>query len=285
MSRVGDAVIPVAPRIAEFQRTASRIRAHVVRMAHAARAPHVASSLSCVDILVALYFHVLRIDPQKPSDPMRDRFILSKGHACSAQYAALAERGFFPAELLSEYARNGGRLAEHPGPWCVPGIEAATGSLGHGLSIGIGLAYAAQLQHLPYRVFVVLSDGECHEGSVWEAAMFAPAHQLDNLVAIIDDNKWSALQRSRAPMALDSLAEKWSAFGWRTVEVDGHDAAALLTALERIPHEPGRPTALIAQTVKGKGVSFMEDDLEWHYRPPSAADVERALRELGTSGP
>ena len=285
MSRIGDSVMPGAAGLSEFQRTAGRIRAHVLQMACAARAPHVASSLSCVDILVALYFHILRIDPQKPSDPMRDRFILSKGHACSAQYATLAERGFFPVEILSEYARNGGRLAEHPGPACVPGIEVATGSLGHGLSIGVGLAYAAQLQQLPYRVFVVLSDGECHEGSVWEAAMFAPAHQLDNLVAIVDDNKWSALQRSRAPMALDPLAEKWSAFGWRTVEVDGHDATALLAALQRVPLEPERPTALIAHTVKGKGVSFMEDDLEWHYRPPSSADVERALRELGGSGP
>ena len=281
MSRIGDSVIPQAAGLSEFQRTASRIRAHVLQMACAARAPHVASSLSCVDILVALYFHILRIDPQKPADPMRDRFILSKGHACSAQYAALAERGFFPVDLLREYARNGGRLAEHPGPSCVPGIEAATGSLGHGLPIGMGLAYAARLRHQPYRVFVLLSDGECHEGSVWEAAMWAPAHRLDNLVVIVDDNKWSALQRSRASMALDPLAEKWSAFGWQVMEVDGHDATALLAALERIPREPERPTALIAHTVKGKGVSFMEDDLEWHYRPPTSTDVERALRELG----
>ena len=281
MSRIGDSVMPGAAGLSEFQRTAGRIRAHVLQMACAARAPHVASSLSCVDILVALYFHILRIDPQKPSDPMRDRFILSKGHACSAQYATLAERGFFPVELLREYARNGGRLAEHPGPSCVPGIEAATGSLGHGLPIGVGLAYAARLRRQASRVFVLLSDGECHEGSVWEAAMYAPAQRLDNLVVIVDDNKWSALQRSRAPMALDPLAEKWVAFGWQAVEVDGHDGSALLAALERIPREPARPTVVIAHTVKGKGVSFMEDDLEWHYRPPTADEVDRAFHELG----
>jgi transketolase len=283
MSPLERSIAAEAPELTDFQRRASRIRARVIQMACAARAPHVASSLSCVDVLTALYFHALRIDPRHPDDPMRDRFILSKGHACSAQYAALAERGFFPEKLLEEYARNGGRLAEHPGPSCVPGIEAATGSLGHGLSIGIGLAYAAKLQRRPSRVFVLLSDGECHEGSVWEAAMFAPAHALDNLVAIVDDNQWSALQRSRAPMALDPLAAKWTAFGWRAVEVDGHDAGSLVATLSRVPLEPGRPTALIARTVKGKGVSFMENDLEWHYRPPTASDTERALRELGMS--
>ncbi len=283
MSRVGERVVDQQASLVRLKQAASRIRARVVRMAHVAQTPHVASALSCVDILVALYYHVMRITPEQPLDPTRDRCLLSKGHGCTAHYATLAERGFFDPAILEEYAQNGGRLAEHPGPSCVPGIEAATGSLGHGLSLGLGLAYAAKLRGLAYRVFVVLSDGECHEGSVWEAAMSAPAHRLDNLVAIIDYNKWAALGRSGEPMALEPLAQKWTAFGWRAVEVDGHDMAVLTHALARVPQEPGRPTVLVAHTIKGKGVSFMEDNLEWHYRPPSAVDMQRALEELGVS--
>ena len=172
---------------------ARAIRAHIVRMAHAGRTPHVASALSCADVVAALYFAVLRIDPAAPEDEGRDRFILSKGHGCMALYAALAERGFFPHDVLKEYARDGGRLAEHPSPRCVPGIEVATGSLGHGLSLGAGLALAAKIRGQSHRVFVLLSDAECAEGSVWEAALFARARGLDNLVAIVDYNKWSAM--------------------------------------------------------------------------------------------
>ena len=180
--------------------------------------------------------------------------------------------------LLDEYARDGGCMAEHPGPRCVPGIEVATGSLGHGLSVGAGLALAAKIKKQPYRVFVLLSDGECQEGSVWEAALFAPAHGLDNLVAIVDYNKWSAMGRT-SPL-LDPLAEKWKAFGWATAEIDGHSLEAIVSTLANAPLQAGRPTALVAHTVKGKGVSFMEDDLEWHYRPPNDDDLKRALAEI-----
>jgi transketolase len=261
-----------------IEELARAIRARIVRMAHAGRTPHVASALSCADLMTALYFGGLRIDPAAPENEGRDRFILSKGHGCMALYATLAKRGFFPEEILDEYAREGGRLAEHPSPRCVPGIDAATGSLGHGLSIGAGLALAAKIRELGYRVFVLLSDAECAEGSVWEAALFASARGLDNLVAIVDYNKWSAM--GRTPPYLEPLVKKWKAFGWSCVEIDGHDAGAIVVALSRAPFEPSRPAAVVAHTLKGKGVSFMENDLEWHYRPPNDNDLKRALEEI-----
>jgi len=262
-----------------LQARARAVRARVLRMAHAGKTPHVASALSLVDLLVALYFSVARIDPAAPSDENRDRLLLSKGHGCMAQYGALAERGFFGEQALDEYARDGGRLAEHPGPQCVPGIEAATGSLGHGLPMGAGLALAARLRGQNYRIYVILSDGECYEGSVWEAALFAPWQGLESLVAIVDYNGWSAMDRTDAVMA--PFADKWRAFGWAVREIDGHDLGAIASTLSEAPFEPGRPSAVIARTVKGKGVSFMENDLEWHYRPPTDDDLGRALAELG----
>ena len=258
---------------------AREVRARVLRMAHAGKTPHVACALSCVDILVGLYFSVLRIDAASPLNEARDRLLLSKGHGCMAQYAALVERGFFPEEVLAEYARDGGRLAEHPGPQCVPGIEAATGSLGHGLPMGTGLALAAKVRGQHLRTFVILSDGECYEGTVWEAALFAPAQGLGSLVAIVDYNGRSAMDRTDTVMA--PFADKWRAFGWAVREIDGHDLGAMASALSAAPFESGRPSAVIARTVKGKGVSFMEDDLEWHYRPPTDDDLRRALAEVG----
>jgi transketolase len=266
--------------LGKLQAKARAVRAATVRMAHAGRTSHVASALSCVDILVAVYFHSMRFEPGSGGPCPQDRFVLSKGHGCMAWFAALAERGFFPVEVLREYAQNGGRLAEHPSPDSVPGVEVATGSLGHGLSIGSGAALARRLDGHPGRAFVVLSDGECNEGSVWEAALFASRWQLDNLIAIIDYNKLQAMGRSNEVMALAPLADKWRAFGWETREVDGHDLSALASLLDAAPLAPGKPTAIVANTVKGKGVSFMEDDLEWHYRPPSADDLARALHEI-----
>lgn len=263
--------------IAALESIARQLRREVLAMAHAGGTPHVASALSCVDLITTLYFDCMRIDPAQPRAENRDRFILSKGHGCMAQYAALAHRGFFPRTILREYAADGGRLAEHPGPDCVPGIELATGSLGHGLSVGAGLALAAKMRNLSYRTFVLLSDGECEEGSIWEAALFAPARGLDNLIAIVDFNKWSAMGRTGARVG--PLARKWEAFGWNTVEIDGHDMGAITAAL-RTPTGRGRPLAIVAHTVKGKGVSFMEDDLEWHYRPPNNDDLLRALAEI-----
>jgi transketolase len=257
------------------------VRASVVRMAHRAKSPHVGSALSSVDLLVALYFHVMDVDPARKALQNPDRFVLSKGHGCMAYYATLAARGFFGPELLETYSRNGSVLAEHPSPVGIPGCEIGTGSLGHGLSVAAGAALARKLRHQPGRQFVLLSDGECNEGSVWEAAMFASGRGLDNLVVLVDYNKLQAMGRSDEVTGLPPLAKKWSSFSFGTVEIDGHSMPEIVRALEAVPFEKGRPSAIIAHTVKGKGVSFMENDLEWHYRPPSDADLARALAEIG----
>jgi transketolase len=266
--------------IDRLQKIASKIRMGVIEMSHSAGTPHLGSSLSCIDILTALYWSVLKIDPRRPGDPLRDRFILSKGHAALALYVTLAECGFFPNEILKTYNRDGGKLAEHPGPHCVPGIEAATGSLGHGLSLGVGMALAGRIKKQAYRVFAVLSDGECNEGSVWEAAMMAPAQKLDNLAIIVDYNKWQATARSNETLNLAPLAAKWEAFGWQTKEVNGHDFCEILAALATVPTGNGKPLAVIAHTIKGRGVSFMEDDNNWHYRIPTEDEVQKAAQEL-----
>jgi transketolase len=264
----------------DLESMASMIRAKIVELSHETRTPHLGSSLSCVDILVASYWGILNLDPELPGDPERDRFLLSKGHAASALYVTLWKRGFFGDELLNSFAKPGGCLPEHPSPACAPGIEVASGSLGHGLALGLGMALAGTIQKRDYRVFVLMSDGECNEGSVWEAAMLAPAHGLGNLVAIIDFNRWQATGRSEEVMSLSPLKEKWESFGWRAYEVNGHDVCALIDLLKPIPRGLTRPTAVIAHTVKGKGVSFMEDDNNWHYRIPTADEVSLALEEL-----
>ena len=223
----------------------------------------------------------MKIDPSKPDDPNRDRFVFSKGHAVPALYITLARRGFFGKELLDTYAQAGAHLGEQPSPGCAPGVELATGSLGHGLPVGLGMALAGRIKKLSHRVFVLMSDGECNEGSVWEAAMFAPAQKLDNVCVIVDFNKWQATGRSTEVMALEPFADKFRAFGWDACEVDGHDIEAISKALEGIPNGSGKPRAIIAHTVKGKGVSFMEDDNNWHYLVPKPEHVEKAKRELG----
>jgi transketolase len=250
-------------------------------MSHAAQAAHLASSLSCCDIIAAAYWGVLNIDPKHPRDPLRDRFILSKGHAATALYSALAFKGFFPVEELQTYCQDGGRLAEHPPANILPGVEAATGSLGHGLPIGCGAALAGRIKGEKFRVFALLSDGENNEGSVWEAAMFAAAQKLENVCVIVDYNKWQATARSNETMMLAPLREKWAAFGWDATEIDGHDVDILATAMRNVPNGSGKPVALIAHTIKGKGVSFMEDDNNWHYRAPTAEEVVKAHKELG----
>jgi len=257
---------------------ARELRATTVRMAHGAHSPHIGSALSCVDLLVALYFHAMRIDPPRDDE---DRFILSKGHGCMSYYATLAARGYFPASLLATYAQDGSKLPEHPSPGSVAGIAVGTGSLGHGLSVGTGAALARSMDGRPGRTFVLLSDGECNEGSVWEAAMFAAGRRLDSLIAIVDYNKLQATGRSNEITALAPLAEKWRAFGWCVREIDGHDMAEIVHALDAVPFGAGCPSAIVAHTIKGKGVSFMEDDLEWHYRPPNDAELERALADIG----
>ena len=269
------------PNLDKLDVIARRIRGKLVEMSHKAHTPHLGSSLSCTDILVAAHWGVAEIDPKNPNDPDRDRFILSKGHAAPALYVTLAYRGFFPLEWLDRFAEPGGRLAEQPSPGCAPGVEVATGSLGHGLSLGIGMALAGRLQGRSYRVFVVMSDGECNEGSVWEAAMMAPIHGLDNVVVTIDYNKWQATGRSDETLALSPLRQKWEAFGWSAYEVDGHDLSALVRVLRNVPDGTGKPIAIVAHTVKGKGVSFMEDDNNWHYRIPTVDELRQARLELG----
>jgi transketolase len=263
----------------DLKQIANEVRARIIETSCVAKMPHLGSCLSCTDILVALYWKILNIDSHHPKDPTRDRFILSKGHAAPALFQILAMRKFFPESWLNNYGHDGSLFGEHPPAHGVPGVEAATGSLGHGLPIGAGLALGAKIQKLPNRIYVLLSDGECNEGSVWEAALFAAAQKLDQLTAIIDFNKWQATGRSEEVMALNPLIDKWRSFGWNTVETDGHDFAALIPLLKQQP-KTNRPFMIIAHTVKGKGVSFMEDDNNWHYRTPTKDEVILSKKEL-----
>ena len=259
---------------------ARRVRKQALVMTSRANASHIGSSLSSVDIMAMLYGKVMRYDPARADWPERDRFILSKGHACSALYAMLAECDFFGREWLDTYCQDGARLAGHVTHTGVPGVEVSTGSLGHGLSLGAGMALALKRDGKPQRVYVVISDGECDEGSVWEAALFAPHHKLDNLTVIVDYNKIQSLGRVKDVIDLDPLAEKWSAFGWGAVELNGHDLEALDRAFTALPLSPGRPSCIVAHTVKGKGVSYMEDKLKWHYSAPKGDELTQALAEV-----
>jgi transketolase len=257
---------------------AARIRGRIIQLSHQARTPHLGSSLSFVELLVYLYWNFLEISPSKSPD--RDRFILSKGHGITTLYAVLAERGFFSPELFEGYAQEGSPLPEHPSPHCVPGIEAATGSLGHGLSISTGIALASKMNGIPFSVVSLLSDGECNEGSTWEAALLAPVHKLNNLIAIVDFNKWQATGRSTEVTALEPLEEKFEAFGWNSLRIDGHDFRQIKSALETAK-DSDKPFAIIADTIKGKGIKTMEDDNNWHYRIPTKEEVDSAFAELG----
>lgn len=260
---------------------ARAIRKNSLEMVHRSRASHIGSCLSSADILAVLYASVLRIDAHSPLAPERDRFILSKGHAAAVLYATLAERGFFPKDWLLHYTEDGSQLAGHAVHKGVPGVEISTGSLGHGLPIGVGMALAAERGEANYRVFVLMSDGECDEGSVWEAALFAAHHKLENLVAIVDVNQIQSFGRVTDVLELEPFADKWRAFGWAVEELDGHDHAELSRVLGDLPRSSGKPTLVLARTVKGKGISFMEDRLEWHYRSPNDDELARALAELG----
>lgn len=259
---------------------AKRIRLRAVEMTHRGRSSHVASALSVADILAALYGGVLNIRPGEPHWVDRDRVILSKGHAGSAIYAALAESGFFDPHLLAQHCADGSILSGHVSHKGVPGVEFSTGSLGHGLGVAAGMALAGKLKGAPFRVYCVLSDGECDEGSVWEAALFAGHHTLANLVAVIDYNKIQSLASVAETLRLEPLADKWRAFGWRVREVDGHCASALQHTLNISPVHDGAPTMILAHTTKGRGVSFMEDSVLWHYRSPQGAEYEAAIEEL-----
>lgn len=259
---------------------ARRIRLHALKMTSHGGSSHIGSVFSMADILAVLYGAILRVDPAKPSWSERDRFILSKGHAGAGVYAVLAERGFFPVAKLDSHYQNGSDLSGHVSHLNVPGVELSTGSLGHGLPVGTGMSYGAKLDGEKHRVFVVLSDGECDEGSNWEAALFAAHHRLDNLTVIVDYNKIQSLKAVSETIGLEPFADKWTAFGWSVAEVDGHDHGALLGVLENLPREAGKPTCVIAHTIKGKGVSFMEHSVLWHYRTARDGEFEAAVREL-----
>jgi transketolase len=269
---------PAVTRVAELARS---IRLTVLEMVSRAGSAHVGSVYSCADILAALYGHVLRLRPSDPEWSDRDRFVLSKGHAAAGLYAALAEREFFPRERLREFAVDGGSLYGHADHHGVPGVELSTGSLGHGFPVAVGLATGVRRLGRQGRVFALLSDGECDEGSTWEAALLAPAWRLTNLTAIVDYNRIQSYGRTDEVIPLDPLGDKWSAFGWAVREVDGHDHAALLATLDPAAWPAAdRPRCVIAHTTKGKGVSFMEDDVLWHYRTPRGEEYERAVAEL-----
>jgi transketolase len=256
----------------------ARIRVNALRMVHSAKASHIASALSICDVLAVLYGKVMNFDATNPAAPERDRMILSKGHACVAVYSTLAECGFFPKEQLATYGEDFSWLMNHISHK-VPGVEFSTGALGHGLPFGVGKALSARLTGQTWRTFVVLSDGEMDEGSNWEALMFASHHRLDSLVAIIDYNKLQSLDTVANTLGLEPLGEKLEAFGAAVREVDGHHHGQLIEAMTHTT--PGKPTVVVAHTVKGKGVSFMENRVEWHYKSPSDEQLHQALLELG----
>jgi transketolase len=273
--------VTVTAELDDLAGLARRARVHVLRMVHRAKGSHVGSCFSMADLLAVLYGSVMRIDPARPDWDDRDRLLISKGHSAAVVYATLAERGFFPVDWLDTYCGDGSRLAGHVTHHGVPGVEVSSGSLGHGLSFAAGMALAAKRDGRPFRTFVLLSDGECDEGSIWEAALFAPHHRLDNLIAIVDYNKIQSFGSVKEVLDLEPFAAKWRAFGWAVREVNGHDLVQVQETLSAVPWEPGRPSLVLAHTVKGKGVSFMEDRLAWHYQSPNGEQLARALEELG----
>ncbi len=260
-------------RYQELKKISCDIRLLVLETIMKKRGPHIGSCFSIIDILTVLYSEILTIDPQRPFDDNRDRFILSKGHAALAVYATLATKNFFDKTLLETYGQNDSLLAGHISK-NLPGIEVSTGSLGHGLSIANGIAFAGKKDSKHYRVFTLLSDGECDEGSTWEAILFAGHHHLDNLVAIVDYNKWQSFGRTRDVMNLEPFIAKWQSCNWSAQEIDGHNLEIIYTACQKIPLEINKPTVFIAHTIKGKGLATMEDTLESHYRPPTQEEYQ-----------
>jgi transketolase len=267
--------------INKLERKANLIRQHVVRMVHLAGSGHPGGALSATDIIVALYFHVMNVDPKKPDWPERDRFILSKGHGCPAWYATLAEKGFIPVKELDTLRKLGSRLQGHPDMKVCPGVEASTGSEGQGLSMGVGMALAARLDRKLYHVYVMIGDGELDCGQTWEAAMAASHFHVDNLTAIVDRNMLQLDGPTAQIMSVEPLADKWKAFGWHVTEINGHNFKEILRALEKSKDVKGRPNLIIAHTVKGKGVSYMEGAVGFHGKAPTKEEYELAMEELG----
>ena len=269
--------------VERLEEQAVQLRRDIVEMIHAAKAGHPGGSLSAVDMITALYFHVMRIDPQNPRWEDRDRFVLSKGHACPALYAALARRGFFDPKHLTTLRQYHSILQGHPDMNKTPGIDISSGSLGNGLAHGVGMAMSGRLHHQDYMTYVMLGDGEVQEGMVWEAAMAAHHHDLGNLVAIVDCNGVQINGWVNDIMTVEPLADKWRAFGWKVVEVYGHNMKDLLTVLHTAK-TMRHPTVILMRTVKGRGVSFMEDDCKWHGNSPSDEELVQAILEIGEGG-
>lgn len=267
------------PDFKDISDFANSIRRHVLQMVYESKASHIGGAFSMADILAVLYSKILKVDSNNPKWDNRDRFLLSKGHAVTSLYATLALKGFFDIAELTTYGKDGSRLLSHASHK-VPGVELSTGSLGHALSVGCGMAIAAQRGKRKWRVFVLLSDGELDEGSNWEAFLFAPQHQLDNLVVIIDYNKIQSLGAVKEVIDLSPLKDKFKAFNWSAIEINGHNHEEIYKALSTIPIEAGKPMVIIANTVKGKGVDFMENQLLWHYKSPSKEQVEQAMKQL-----
>ena len=263
------------------------IRRNGLEMTHLSRGSHIGSIFSAAEIIAVLYSRVLNVDPADPAKPDRDRMILSKGHAGSAVYTALAERGFFPVEELKTHYANGSRLSGHVSHKGVPGVEISTGSLGHGLAIGAGMALGARMDGASWRTYVVLGDGECDEGAVWEAALQAAQFGLDRLIAVVDYNHMQSLDFVSKTLELEPFEDKWRDFGWNALSCDGHDTEALERAFAwaRGNAGSGKPSVILAHTVKGKGVSFMENNILWHYRTPQGEEYEAALKELEAQRP
>jgi len=270
--------------IAELRRRARRIRRLVLKTIADVGAGHTGGSLSAVEILTVLYYHALNIDPNDPAWPERDRFVLSKGHASVALYCALAERGYFPAEKLREFDRIDGMLQGHPCMRQTPGVDMSAGSLGQGLSCGIGMALGGLAKEMDFRVYVLLGCGELQEGQVWEAAMYAGVHRLDRLTAIVDYNSVQLAGTIKDTLSVEPLAEKWRAFGWEVFECDGHLIHELVDTIGQAAQVKGKPQVIIAKTVKGKGVSFMEDKYAWHAKAPTEEELAKALAEVGEDG-
>jgi len=266
--------------VTELQDLAWELRETVLQMLHSARSGHPGGSLSSAEIMSVLYFHVLNIKPEDPKWPERDRFVMSKGHGCPTLYAALAKRGFFPAEELFKLRQNGSILPGHPDMNKTPGIDMSTGSLGQGISAAVGMALGLKYQGLSSRVYALLGCGELQEGQVWEAAMAAAHYKLDNLIAIIDYNRLQIDGTNAEVMEVEPLADKWRAFGWHVQEIDGHNVQAILDSIEQAQKVQGQPAVIIARTVKGKGVSFMENQAGWHGKAPSDEELKQALAEL-----
>ena len=275
------------PDVRDPKTLAWLIRRNGLEMTHLSRGSHIGSVLSVAEIIAVLYSSVLNVDPKYPNKPDRDRLILSKGHAGSAVYAALAETGFFPVEQLKTHYANGSILSGHVSHKGVPGVEVSTGALGHGLGIGVGMALGAKMDGANWRTYVVLGDGECDEGSVWESALQAAQYRLGRLIAVVDYNHMQSLGTVDETLRLEPFEQKWKDFGWLAESVDGHDTEALKAAFERAQENAGtgKPSVILAHTVKGKGISFMENNILWHYRTPQGEEYDAALKELEAQRP